>query len=185
MTDFLEHGRVVSVPGSGGWVDRLLTRWCAGRPTRDIRINGQPYLLRVYVCHWRGWRVYLHRFVSADGDRYLHDHPFHGLALVLSGGYTEERMRVLDLPEPVVRLRRVRGLNWLPARTFHRIARVLPGTWTLFINTPHRKRWGFLIPMALDVGEGLVYTNPADVAHGHGTHWWSDPTVPKFSEVQL
>lgn len=182
MTDFRDSAKSISPPGSAGWVDRLLTRWCAGRPTREIRINDQPYLLRVYVAHWRGWRVYLHRFVSADGDRFLHDHPFRSVAVVLSGGYVEERLLALDLPTPLVRCRAVRWLNFLAPRTFHRIARVDAGTWTLFIHSPHRKSWGFLMPSS--VGYGLLYTNPFDqTAQGQGAQWWAAAGTPTFAEI--
>lgn len=165
-------------------MDRVLTRWCAKRPTRDIRINDRPYLLRVYVAHWGGWRVYLHRFISSDGDRFLHDHPFCGAALVLSGSYLEERMGVLDLPSPVVRVRRVRWLNILPARVFHRIACVRPGTWTLFINAPHFKRWGFLFPRRDADGIALVYANPHDQSiNGAGAQWWAASNARSFVDV--
>lgn len=184
MTDFSDGDQIISQPGSGGWVDRLLTRWCAGRPTREIHINNKPYLLRVYVSHWRGWRVYLHRFVSADGDRFLHDHPFRALSLVLSGGYVEERLQALDLPRPLVCRREVRWFNCLAPSAFHRIARVRPGTWTLFIHSPHRKAWGFLMPSS--DGDGLLYANPYDqTTQGQGSHWWKASGTPTLAEMLL
>lgn len=161
-------------------IDRLLRRLVASRPTRLIEVGGAPYLARVYLWHRGGWRVYLHRFISPDGDRHLHDHPFGAFSVVLSGGYSEERMVALDMPAPKFRVRRVRWFNWIPAQVFHRIAETDRGTWTLFINAPHRKRWGFLQAHP----EGVLYTNPFDdTGLGGGAHWWK--TAPAFSALGL
>lgn len=160
-------------------VDRWLARFCANRPTRVITINDLPYLQRIYLFHVGGWRFYLHRFVSPDGDRQLHDHPFHGFSVVLSGGYFEERMTALNLPAPEIKTRFVGWFNWLPARVFHRIAETLPGTWTLFVNAPHHKRWGFLYCE----GTQVRYKNPYDEEGlGQGAHWWE--SAPTFKEVE-
>lgn len=78
-------------------IARALHSYCIGRPCRVIPSGGAPYMIRVYLGHWRGWRLYLHRFVSSDGERWLHDHPFAGLAVVLSGGYVEEVLPALGL----------------------------------------------------------------------------------------
>lgn len=45
-------------------IARLLQRIAANRPTREIDSEGEPYLRRVYLAHWGGWRVYLHKFVG-------------------------------------------------------------------------------------------------------------------------
>jgi len=118
----------------------------------------------------------------------LHDHPFNGLSVVLAGGYFEERMTALSLPQPVIKTRFVGRFNWLPSRVFHRIAQTLPGTWTLFINAPHRKRWGFLHDMdladdlSLPRQDVLVYTNPySEEGLGQGAHWWR--SAPKFKAL--
>lgn len=163
-----------------GVIDRLLRRLVAKRPTRLIEVAGQPYLARVYLWHCGGWRLYLHYFINEDGDRHLHDHPFHGLSVVMSGGYTEERMTLLSMPEPLFRVRKVRFFNWIPARVFHRIASTQPGTWTLFLNSPHFKRWGFLTP----VDGSVVYLNPYnEEGVGGGSHWWE--TMPAFGELGI
>lgn len=164
--------------------DRLLQKLVANRPTRLIEIDDKPYLARVYLFHRGGWRFYLHRFISADGDRFMHDHPFHGVSLVLCGAYIEERMTALSLPEPQYRLRTVRFFNWLPSKTFHRIARTMGGTWTLFINAPHHKQWGFLKPLSAEGRHGVLYVNPYDeTGLGQGSHWWT--TAKTFSQLNL
>lgn len=163
-------------------IARLLQRIAANRPTREIDSEGEPYLRRVYLAHWGGWRVYLHKFVGADGERWLHDHPFSGLSLILSGGYVEEVAREFDYPGVRVETRARRWINWIPARRFHRITGVEPGTWTLLIHAPHRKGWGFL--HWLPEGKGLTYFNPFDQADSNGTHWWRKPGIQTLAELE-
>lgn len=50
-----------------------------------------PYLQRYYAGTFRdGSDLWLHRFLSNDGDRHLHSHPFEFSSVMLCGGYTEE-----------------------------------------------------------------------------------------------
>lgn len=50
-----------------------------------------PYLQRYYAGTFRdGSDLWLHRFLSNDGDRHLHSHPFEFQTVMLCGGYTEE-----------------------------------------------------------------------------------------------
>jgi len=152
-----------------------LHRFCIGRPCRVIPSGGKPYLVRVYLGHWRGWRLYLHRFVSRDAERWVHDHPFDGRSLVLSGGYVEEVLHTLSA-EPV-RYRR-RWFNAVPAHKLHRIVEVEPDTWTLFHHGPHKHGWGFLEPIDTEDGSlALLYHNPFDQNDSSGAHWWAKPGV--------
>ena len=49
------------------------------------------YLQRYYAGTFRdGSDLWLHRFLSGDGDRYVHSHPFEFDTVMLCGGYTEE-----------------------------------------------------------------------------------------------
>ena len=157
-------------------VAQALHRFCTGRPCRVILSGGQPYLVRVYLGHWRGWRLYVHRFLVPDGERWLHDHPFDGLAVVLCGGYIEEVLPALGA-EP--RGFRRRWFNWIPQRKLHRISSVQPGTWTLFVHGPHRKLWGFLEPIETEDGlaAAWLYHNPFDQSDSGGAHWWKKPDV--------
>lgn len=132
------------------WLDRALLRLSARMPVREIRLDGRPYIERHWVGHCCGLTFYLHRYLGADGDREVHDHPWRfALGIPLSGGYLEERMDGLDLNCPGgfrVRLVLVRPWRWnlITGGTFHRIMYVLPRTWTLFVHTPTCKGWGFL-----------------------------------------
>ena len=156
-------------------IARALHSYCIGRPCRVIPSGVAPYMIRVYLGHWRGWRLYLHRFVTSDGERWVHDHPFAGLAVVLSGGYAEEVLPALGA-EPRAFLRR--WFNWITARKLHRISSVLPNTWTLFIHGPHRNKWGFLEPVETEDGSvSWLYHNPFDQSDSGGAHWWAKPDV--------
>lgn len=99
--------------------------------------DGSLYLRRFYLSP----RHYIHQIADADADRYLHNHPWeHAESFILFGGYWEVReggrgcWRLAD--------------EWveLEADTYHRIAIVLPGTWTYFVHGPRNAQgWGFLV----------------------------------------
>ena len=60
-----------------------------------ISSQGTPvirsYLQRYYAGTFRdGSDLWLHRFLSNDGDRHVHSHPFEFQTVMLCGGYTEE-----------------------------------------------------------------------------------------------
>jgi len=159
-------------------IRRLLYKFTAGRPCRLISRDGTPYLERYYIGQLLGCTIYLHRFVSGDGDQEVHDHPFRAIALCLAGGYREERA----LLDPVQGWRRHYRLifpgriNTIGLRTFHKICSTQRDTWTLFIHGPRRKGWGFLRNLGIDEhcshGHVLVeYHQPFPLTT---TEWWRD-----------
>ncbi|MCK9468229.1 MAG: hypothetical protein M0Q49_02325 [Porticoccaceae bacterium] len=158
-----------------GFIARALARISQNRPARVIESGGAPYLYRIFLFRWRGWSCYLHHFVSPDAERWLHDHPFDGLSLVLTGGYLEERLAGLDWPALSTTTRRVRWCNWISARSFHRIAAPRPNTWTLFLHGPKRKGWGFLECM----DDAVVYLNP--YGNVGDEPWWE--SAPTYGEL--
>lgn len=125
-----------------------VTRFLAVR--KIMRINADTsqsaYLERYNILRTRHLTIYLHRFVDRDQDRELHDHPWHGLALVLSGSYQEQYL----LPGLGVGERKVRFFNLINANSFHMISSARPETWTLFIHGRKIKKWGFLSGMQGD-----------------------------------
>jgi len=123
--------------------------WFSGRlRVRVIHIDGQPYLERYALFRCRWFTAYLHRFVTQDEERWLHNHPWRwSCGIPLCGGYLEERLRWLDPVEGlVIDVRNVKRfrINHISARTFHRIVWIEANTWTLFLHTPKCKGWGFL-----------------------------------------
>lgn len=149
---------------------RRFLYWLSGKlPCRLIKSGDAPYLERYYVGKWFGVTVYLHRFVGADGDRHVHDHPWHhSAAWVLAGGYVEERLQHFDLRAGgwVCRLRDIkRGrVNIIRGATFHRIVRVEPETWTLFMHGSRGKGWGFLEHTNTADNIGVLYHQPYNTA---------------------
>lgn len=112
-----------------------------GRLFRREEINGNErcptYLYRWTLIRWRGWAVYLHRFVGDDWSRDLHDHPKRFISIGLAGGYVEETpTKVREFVAPWVRS--------FPAEHTHRVSLGrFRECWTLVIVTPASRPWGF------------------------------------------
>lgn len=90
-----------------------------------------------------GFRAYLHHFLNKDDDGY-HNHPWRiAFSLVLRGGYIESR---IDTNTGIITYHKVRWLNILTNKHYHRIESINPNTWTLFLVGPlSGKSWGFWI----------------------------------------
>lgn len=144
-------------------IHKLLMRLTRRRPMKTIEVMGMPYLERYYMGGCFGYQVWLHRFLSADGERHLHTHPWTATSIVLSGWYWEECPRgSYERREPWSRLRIA------PSR-LHRIQSVRRNTWTLMIVSPGRLPfWEFVDDEGNTV---LMKTSPED--------WWKDCGVRK------
>lgn len=152
---------------------RFLFWLSAKLPCRMIGINGQPYLERYHLGRVFGVTFYLHRFISGDGDRNVHDHPWRqSAALILAGGYTEERVTWFDPFGWRFKLRDLKPfrLNLISHRAFHRIVKTRPETWTLFMHTSRIKSWGFMELMkdSTPIGTHIKYYQPFDVSGSVG-----------------
>ncbi len=154
-------------------VRKLLYKITGYLPCRLIDINGKPYLERYYLGKVLGITFYLHRFINGDGDREVHDHPWaHAVALVLAGGYKEERVTSFDPTGWKFKLRTLfpGRINFIFGNSYHRIAGAKPETWTLFIHGKRTKSWGFMQP----VEGGLLLHQPFDVTASQD--WWKKCT---------
>lgn len=154
-----------------------LRAWANRLRVRTIEIDGAPYLRRYLVARVAGCEVYLHEFLTADGERHLHDHPWAWSAsLVLAGGYVEEVLRQVDGyagPLTTYRTHRAPAVN-LVGRGFHRIAKLDGCTWSLFAVGPRVKMWGFL--EYSDRASGTVYRQPFDYDRaGDDLDWARQP----------
>lgn len=170
----------------------MLRKWLfnfTGRlPCRLIhRGQGERYLERYWLAQWGGMTAYLHRFVARDADEWVHDHPWSwSVAIVLTGGYLEERLRWFD-PRMgwAKRFRWLRAgrINMIRGGDFHRILEAHPETWTLFIHGRRVKSWGFLkyIKFKHVPHTGVtVYDQPYNVsANGN---WQATAPVGRFSD---
>lgn len=124
-------------------IDRLF------KPSTIRGADGSPYLTRYRLIDLGKeiGRLYIHRFHRGDEDPELHDHPWHGISLILAGGYIEERV-VYDFDGDGGRSIRVRrfgpgSLNVILPTTFHRVDLIGKSAWTLFATGPIVKSWGF------------------------------------------
>ncbi|HVT78343.1 MAG TPA: hypothetical protein VHD87_15005 [Acidimicrobiales bacterium] len=107
----------------------------------DLFDPASEYLVRyvVFRTPWIGLQV--HKICRPDNDRHLHNHPRPFVALVLRGGYDEERLDRAG----AVRVRRVRRGNVMRLAGYHRITRLhRTPTWTLVVVGAKRDTWGFL-----------------------------------------
>lgn len=178
----------------------LLYRLTGHLPCRLIKLDGDPYLERYYVGQLFGVTFYLHRFVSSDSERHVHNHPWGwGRALVLAGGYLEERVQDLcPAAGPsgcVTETKPVRWWNRVDGNDFHRIVEAEPETWTLFmhgerlrvgpilkgsVTLRQLKGWGFLERVqALDDTVTVFRSYPG--AQLSAPRWWQ--TAPNGSHV--
>lgn len=152
---------------------------------REIRLNdGRRYIERYLAFDLCGYRAYLHRYLAADGDRYVHDHPWPWcVGIPLVGWYDETRLRSLpsqDCPA-FTQCRRIRvgSLNFMGAMSFHRIDRVGIGTWTLFVHGPRFKGWGFL---EMDSGQ-VSFRRAASSITRENAGWTK--TAPRAYQVRI
>jgi len=105
---------------------------------------------------WRGFGIYLHKFVGDDWSRDLHDHPKRFISIGLKGSYVEETPSAGwyegddDAPS---RFRHYRApwIRTFPAHHIHRLSLVgrergggkrVP-CWTLVIVLWRVREWGF------------------------------------------
>lgn len=146
---------------------KLLMRITAKRPCKTIEINEKPYLERYYMGGLFGYQVWLHRFLTADSERHLHNHPWVAFSFMLAGWYKEEA--------------RIDGLLYYRFRTpsiwpsritpnhIHRIAAAEPDTWTLMVvGSARRANWWFYS----DDGKSQVMPSSRD-------DWWKAYGVRK------
>jgi hypothetical protein len=165
-------------------VNKLL-HWITGfLPCRIIKEGNRPYLERYYLFTVLGTTFYLHRFVSSDPDRGLHDHPWRWAYSIILSGFYFEQTRYAGMAE----IRKVKWFNRLTGDSFHRV--VLPmrtewigadksievaydiPCWTLFFHQSEKSKiWGFL----RHAGQlGWLYTPYAygDNELGKDEAWW-------------
>ena len=139
---------------------KCLIKMTRNKPMKQIDVQGQPYLQRYYLGSLAGVQFWLHRFLSADGDRHHHNHPWRALSVVLAGRYTEHLLSGQNL---TTRSRRPLGMPAIIGRNrTHRIGWNKPETWTLMIVGPRRfPFWSFI---NTDGSEERVATSARD--------WW-------------
>lgn len=126
-------------------MDRLLTRLLGVE-----EINGAnrcpTYLYRWTLFQprrprslWRGFGIYIHKFVGDDWSHDLHDHPKRFISIGLRGAYIEET------PNRPMRIYRAPWCRTFPASHVHRLRLLVDRKpcWTLVIVLRAVREWGF------------------------------------------
>lgn len=172
---------------------RKFLYWLSGNlPCRLIKLDGIPYLERYLLLNIEslGIKIYLHRFIQSDSDRYVHNHPFNAVAFILVGGYKEKILKSFDLNiytkegegnSYVYRNRRCGSINPIPRKKFHQIVEGKPETWTIFIRGKRRGSWGFLEETPSKKHLKVVPYKHAEESHG----WEKRVPLGKYSEREL
>lgn len=131
-------------------VSPYLSRWyLLGRPTmpdgsHPFTEDGSPR--EGIQDPDRPFAVFLHKFHRGDDDLELHNHPWAwSMAIVLSGGYREERRRGAPETGGCVFVRDVRppAINIIHHDTFHRVELLEADAWSIFVAGTREKGWGF------------------------------------------
>lgn len=91
---------------------------------------------------WRGFGIYLHKFVGDDWSRDLHDHPKRFVSVGLRGCYREESID--SRGARVTRVYRAPWIRTFPASHIHRLG-LIDGQpcWTLVVVLRAVREWGF------------------------------------------
>lgn len=123
-----------------------------GTPDLIIAPDGLPYLYRWHIVPRNGrGNVYFHIQIASDPERPMHDHPWDNTSVILAGGYKE---LLSDEHEAQFgsfreRLRHPGDVVNRKAQDAHRLILPddVPYTMSLFSTGPHRRAWGFWVPV--------------------------------------
>jgi hypothetical protein len=131
--------RVFNMPKVGGLNPSPLTkiRFPLFSLNESIGLPECPYMRR-WVADFGAFAVRLHRWESSDDERAFHDHAWWFLTCVIKGSYVD----ISDHGEDVLTFGSVRFRR---AAHKHTVKILQPGTWTLLITGPAKRRWGFWV----------------------------------------
>jgi hypothetical protein len=121
-------------------------RWAAFKrfDIPDMDRPDRTYLRRWRIVETPWFGVKVHHILMTDSDRAHHDHPWSFVSLILRGGYEES---IRGVAETVRRRRRPGRWHRMPAEGLHRITTLYGRScWTLVVNGPRRREWGFVEP---------------------------------------
>lgn len=85
--------------------------------------------------------IRVHHFFKSDDVRYLHDHPWWFITLILKGGYVDQTPEGNELLKPG-------RIYYRPAHHRHAVIPVRPepeGSWSLILTGRPRRFWGFWV----------------------------------------
>lgn len=121
------------------WFEKLATS------RKPDFVVGNDYLRRWWIIPRNNFfNAYLHQFLRSDEDRALHDHPSWNISYLLKGEYTEWTIAQGGVHHS--KIYKAGNLRFRLARTAHRIELHSGPCWSLFINGPKWRNWGFHCP---------------------------------------
>lgn len=121
---------------------------------RDIENEHSVYMERYRIHGWvpkdgpdalRSINMYLHHFLRSDADDALHNHPWSGVSIILTGGYSEERLVGPAKEMQITRTKYGPGdVNVIGKDDYHRVDLLEADCWTLFVTGQKEQSWGFV-----------------------------------------
>lgn len=96
------------------------------------------YLERFTILKFFNLHIRIHKILSEDKTVFYHNHPFHFLSIILSGGYVEE---ILKDDKIITKHYKNGAFIFRSKNTYHRIKSVEPNTKTLFFTFGNYKNW--------------------------------------------
>lgn len=107
------------------------------------------YLERWTVVKIGKLHIRLHDIKRNDATPFLHNHPFHYLSFILSGGYEE------NVDGKIINRKRF-SLAFRSDKAYHRIVSVKPNTRTIFFTWKTSTKWN-LKPSKEALKEWIIY----------------------------
>lgn len=132
--------------------DRLIAIAILTPYTHLYHADGSAYMRRYWLFQSRFLSIRLHEICTHDFDPHMHDHPWPFVSLLMRGGYLElrpvSRNPCFDgnTEADYITIRVPGTIVFRRATDRHRIASVLPRTWSLFVTGPIAHWWGFYTP---------------------------------------
>lgn len=96
-----------------------------------------PYIKR-WVIDFGFFSIRLHHWLSSDDQRYLHDHPWWYISLVVKGSY-------IDRSDKGDTKRNPGSISYYPATHKHTVSVSSGGCWTILITGREVRDWGFWV----------------------------------------
>jgi hypothetical protein len=111
------------------------------RWNEPMGIKECPYAHR-WVLNLNRFAIRIHRWHRSDDKRYLHDHPFWFITMVIKGSYTD----VSESNGAIIRDQlKVGSIRFRPALHKHYVDVPKSGATTLLITGPPIRNWGFYV----------------------------------------
>jgi hypothetical protein len=107
------------------------------RWNEPLGLDGNPYMRRYVINMWL-FSIRLHVWYAGDDTRYMHDHAFDFITLVLKGSYT-------DVTKDGNELLTAGSIRYRTAEHSHYVSTPKAPTVTLLLCFRPRRNWGFMV----------------------------------------